>query len=57
MQDKKNETPNFVSILGKEKASKKALHVSNKAIKLIQKFQYGSENLVSLAKYTVNRNY
>ena len=57
MQDKKNETPNFVTILGKEKASKKALQVSNEAINLIQKFKYGSENLVSLAKYTVNRNY
>lgn len=57
MQDKKNETPNFVTILGKEKASNKALQVSNDAINLIQKFQYGSENLVSLAKYTVNRNY
>ena len=57
MQDKKNETPNFITILGKEKASKKALQVSNDAINLIQKFQYGSENLVSLAKYTVNRNY
>ena len=57
MQDKKNETPNFVTILGKKKASNKALQVSNDAINLIQKFQYGSENLVSLAKYTVNRNY
>ncbi len=57
MQDKKNETPNFVTLLGKEKAYKKALQVSNEAIDLIQNFQYGSENLVSLAKYTVNRNY
>ena len=57
MQDKKNETPNFVTLLGKEKAYKKALQVSNEAIDLIQNFQCGSENLVSLAKYTVNRNY
>ena len=46
-----------MTLLGKDKAYKKALQVSNKAIDLIQSFQYGSENLVSLAKYTVNRNY
>ena len=55
-QDTKNETPNFVTILGKEKATKKALEESSKAINLIQKFKQESENLVSLAKYTVNRN-
>ena len=55
-QDVKNETPNFVTVLGKEKAMEKALEVSNKAIKIIQKFEQKSENLVSLAKYTVNRN-
>ena len=57
MQDKTNETPNFVTILGKENASKKAIQISNDAVNLIQKFQPGSENLVSLAKYTVNRTY
>ena len=57
MQDDKNETPNFVTILGKQKATQKALEVSNAAISTIQKFQYGTENLVSLAKYTVSRNY
>ena len=57
MQDKKNETPNFVTVLGKDKALQKALEVSNKAINSIQKFKYGTENLVSLAKYTVSRNY
>lgn len=57
MQDGKNQIPNFVTILGKDKASQKALQVSNKAISSIQKFQYGTENLVSLAKYTVSRNY
>ena len=56
MQDKKNETPNFVTVLGKDKALQKALEVSNKAINSIQKFKYGTENLVSLAKYTVNRD-
>ena len=55
-QDTKNETPNFVTILGKEKAAKRALDESSKAINLIQKFEQESENLVSLAKYTVNRN-
>ena len=55
-QDAKNETPNFVTVLGKEKAMERALEVSNKAIKIIQKFEQKSENLVSLAKYTVNRN-
>ena len=55
-QDSKNETPNFVTILGKENASKRALEESFKAINLIQKFKQKSENLVSLAKYTVNRN-
>ncbi len=55
-QDMKNETHNFVTILGKEKAIKRALEESNKAINLIQKFKQESENLVSLAKYTVNRN-
>ena len=54
-QDSKNETPNFVTILGKEKASERALEASKKAINLIQKFKNESENLVSLAKYTVNR--
>ena len=57
MQDSKNETPNFVTVLGKDKALQKALEVSNKAINSIQKFKYGTENLVSLAKYTVSRNY
>ena len=47
----------FVTILGKKKATQKALEVSNAAISTIQKFQYGTENLVSLAKYTVNRHY
>ena len=55
-QDTKNETPNFVTILGKEKATQRALEESSKAINLIQKFKQVSENLVSLAKYTVNRN-
>ena len=55
-QDTKNETPNFVTILGKEKAKKRALDESSKAISFIQKFEQESENLVSLAKYTVNRN-
>ena len=55
-QDAKNEIPNFVTILGKEKATQKALEESSKAINLIQKFKQESENLVSLAKYTVNRN-
>ena len=55
-QDTKNETPNFVTILGKEKAAKRALEESSKAINLIRKFKQESENLVSLAKYTVNRN-
>ena len=57
MQDDKNETPNFVTILGKEKAAQKALEVSKAAITIIQKFEYGIENLVSLAEYTVNRKY
>ena len=56
-QDDKNETPNFVTILGREKAAQKALEVSNKAISIIKNFEHGAENLVSLAKYTVNRNY
>ena len=54
-QDNKNQTPNFVTILGKAKAKKRAIEESNKAINLIQKFKQESENLVSLAKYTVNR--
>ena len=57
MQDDTNETPNFVTILGREKAAQKALEVSNLAISTIQNFQYGIENLVSLAKYIVSRNY
>ena len=56
-QDDKNETPNFVTILGRDKATKRALEVSNSAISIIENFGYGIENLVSLAKYTVNRNY
>jgi len=55
-QDTKNETPNFVTILGKEKALERALESSRKAINFIQNFKQASENLVSLAKYTVNRN-
>ena len=57
MQDDKNETPNFVTILGREKATQKALEVSKTAISTIQKFQFGTETLVSLAEYTVNRKY
>ncbi|MDC0093885.1 polyprenyl synthetase family protein [Alphaproteobacteria bacterium] len=57
MQDDKNETPNFVTILGKEQATQKALEVSNAAISTIQNFEHGTENLVSLAKYAVSRNY
>ena len=56
-QDDKNETPNFVTILGRDKATKRALEVSNSAISTIENFGYGIENLVSLAKYTVNRNH
>ena len=56
-QDDKNETPNFVTILGRDKAIKRALEVSNSAISTIENFGYGIENLVSLAKYTVNRNH
>ena len=55
-QDTKNQTPNFVTILGKDKATERALEESSKAINLIQKFKQESENLVSLAKYTVNRD-
>ena len=57
MQDDKNKTPNFVTILGEEHASKRALETSKEAIEIISKYQPGSENLVSLAKYTVNRDY
>jgi geranylgeranyl pyrophosphate synthase len=56
-QDDKNETPNFVTILGRDEATKRALEVSNSAISIIENFGYGIENLVSLAKYTVNRNH
>ncbi len=55
-QDTKNETPNFVTVLGKEKAVEKALEASKKAIDLIKNFKQESENLVSLAKYTVKRS-
>ena len=55
-QDTKNETSNFVPIVGKEKATKRALEECRKAVNVIQKFKQESENLVSLAKYTVNRN-
>ena len=40
MQDIKNKTPNFVTILGKEKATKRALEESCKAINLIQSLSY-----------------
>ena len=56
-QDTNNVTPNFVTKLGKDKAFEKALIVSKKAISLIQEYKYGTENLVFLAKYAVNRNY
>lgn len=56
-QDSKNKTPNFVTMLGKEKAINRAIKTSNDAIKIIEKYQPASENLVSLAKYTVNRKY
>jgi geranylgeranyl pyrophosphate synthase len=55
-QDDKNKTPNFVTILGKEEASKRALKTSKEAIAIITKYHPNSENLVSLAKYTVNRD-
>ena len=57
MQDNQNKTLNFVTILGKEGAKKKAVEVSNKAIDSIINFECGTENLVSLAKYTVDRIY
>ena len=56
-QDSKNKTPNFVTRLGKAKAINRAIKTSNDAIKIIEKYQPASENLVSLAKYTVNRKY
>jgi len=56
-QDSKNKTPNFVIMLGKEKAINRAIKTSNDAIEIIEKYQPASENLVSLAKYTVNRKY
>ena len=57
LQDIQNKTPNFVTILGKDKAQKKAIEVSCKAIESIKSFDCGIENLVSLAKYTVKRSY
>ena len=56
-QDSKNKTPNFVTMLGKERAINRAIKTSNDAIEIIEKYQPASENLVSLAKYTVNRKY
>ena len=44
-QDTKNETSNFVTILGKEKALEKALEASNKAINVIKRFKQKSTNL------------
>ena len=57
MQDNQNRTLNFVTILGKEGAKKKAIEVSKKAIDSITSFKCGTENLVSLAKYTIDRSY
>jgi len=57
MQDNQNKTLNFVTILGKEGAQKKAIEVSKKAIDSIINFKCGTENLVSLAKYTVDRSH
>ena len=57
LQDVQNKTPNFITILGKENAYKKAMELSRKAIETIKIFDCGTENLVSLAKYTVNRNH
>ena len=57
MQDNQNKTSNFVTILGNKSAQKKAIEVSEKAINSIKNYENGIENLVSLAKYTVNRNY
>ena len=57
LQDIQNKTPNFVTMLGKGNAQKKAIEVSSKAIESIKRFDCGIENLVSLAKYTVKRSY
>ena len=57
MQDNENKISNFVTILGIKSAQKKAIEVSEKAINSIKNYENGIENLVSLAKYTVNRNY
>ena len=57
LQDIQNKTPNFVTMLGKDNAQKKAIEVSSKAIETIKRFDCGIENLVSLAKYTVKRSY
>lgn len=56
-QDFINNTPNFVNLLGVEKARKKAQIFSDKAIESIKNFGNNSKNLVLLAKYSVNREF
>ena len=56
-QDFINNTPNFVNLLGVEKARKKAQIFADKAIESIKNFGNNSKNLVLLAKYSVNREF
>ena len=56
-QDFINNIPNFVNLLGVEKARKKAQIFADKAIESIKNFGNNSKNLVLLAKYSVNREF
>ena len=56
-QDVMNNTPNFVNLLGEEKAKKKAQFFADKAIESIKNFGNNAKNLVLLAKYSINREF
>ena len=56
-QDLIKNTPNFVNLLGEEKARKKAKNIVDKAIESIKNFGNNSKNLVLLAKYSIDREF
>ncbi len=56
-QDKLNETPNFVTILGENEARKKCKFFSEKAIDSLNIFGKNAKNLVLLARYSIDREF
>ena len=54
-QDKSNNTPNFVNLLGEKEARKKSKMMVEKAVETLKVFGKSSKNLVLLARYSIER--